>query len=61
MKGARSGKEDSRTTLESGGPPCPESQADGVPCEELGADCEDCDKAQPAAEGKPSEESEVSN
>ncbi len=33
--------------LESGGPPCPESQADGVPCDELGRDCDDCEKARP--------------
>lgn len=33
--------------VESGGPPCPESQADGVPCEELGRDCEDCERGQP--------------
>jgi hypothetical protein len=31
--------------LDSGGPPCDESQADGVPCEELDRDCEDCDRA----------------
>lgn len=33
--------------LESGGPPCPESQADGVPCDELGRDCDDCERGQP--------------
>ena len=32
-------------SLDSGGPPCDESQADGVPCEELDRDCEDCDRA----------------
>jgi hypothetical protein len=33
--------------VESGGPPCPESQADGVPCDEIGRDCEDCDRGHP--------------
>jgi hypothetical protein len=35
--------------MDTGGPPCDESQADGVPCEEMGGDCEDCDRAKPEA------------
>jgi hypothetical protein len=38
-----------KQTIDTGGPPCSESQADGVPCEEGGGDCEDCAKAEPAA------------
>ncbi len=60
MMGASSDEATSGRTLKSGGPPCPESQADGVPCEELGADCEDCDKAQPAAEPEQSDQDEAS-
>jgi hypothetical protein len=37
--------------VESGGPPCPESQADGVPCDELDRDCEECERAQPGERG----------
>lgn len=37
--------------VESGGPPCPESQADGVPCDELGRDCEDCERGHPEKRG----------
>lgn len=58
--GASSEEGSSERTLESGGPPCPESQADGVPCEELGADCEDCDRAQAAAEPEQPEEADAS-
>lgn len=43
---ARRAKIDERP-VESGGPPCPESQADGVPCDELGRDCDDCERGYP--------------
>jgi hypothetical protein len=44
--------------IDSGGPPCPEAQADGVPCEELGRDCEDCERGHPdeTVEPAPSED-----
>jgi hypothetical protein len=38
--------EEELKAVDTGGPPCGESQADGVPCEELGSDCEDCDQAE---------------
>ena len=41
---AKSKRAQMKRPLESGGPPCPESQADGVPCDELGRDCDDCER-----------------
>ena len=50
MEGRQSeDREETREAFDTGGPPCGESQADGVPCEEMGNDCEDCDQAEPEA------------
>ncbi len=41
---------EARKLVDTGWPPCGESQADGVPCEELRRDCEDCERSEPPAE-----------
>ncbi len=58
MKTPRNKSPRTSPASDSGGPPCAESQADGVPCEELGQDCEDCEKAESQAVVEARQESE---